>query len=104
MEGGRGGGFLQAQGLRDDALDPDGAISTPDPISPSSDRDGPSSSSILCAGGSIFMRHHDMGVSAFGPRMGLPGVVDPQNGGYAGFCKRVSQNCPSTTLGEYPQK
>ena len=30
MEEGTGGGFLQAQGLRAAALDPDGAISTPD--------------------------------------------------------------------------
>jgi hypothetical protein len=60
MEGRRSGGVLQAQSLRDDALDPDGAISTPDPISPSSDRDGQSSSSVLYAGGGIFMRHHDM--------------------------------------------
>jgi hypothetical protein len=40
MEGGPGGGELQAQSLRAVALDPEKAISTPDPISPSSDRDG----------------------------------------------------------------
>jgi hypothetical protein len=60
MEGRRGGGGLQAQGLRDDALDPERAILTPDPISPSSDRDGLWSSSVLYAGERIIMRRHDM--------------------------------------------
>ena len=60
-------GELQAEGLRDDALGPDGAVSAPDPISPSSDRDGPSSSSVLYAGGRISVRHHDIWGSAFGP-------------------------------------
>jgi hypothetical protein len=75
VAGGRGGGFLQAQGLRFDALDPDGAISMPDPISPSSDRDGLASSSVLYAGGRVFMRHHDMWGSAFGPGAGASGVL-----------------------------
>jgi hypothetical protein len=48
----------------------------------------------------MFMRHHDMWVSTFGPRLELSGVVGPQNGGYAGFRKRVSENDPSTHLGE----
>ena len=60
MEEGTRGSFHQAQGLRAVALDPDGAISTPDPIPPSSDRDGPSFSSPLYAGGCIVMRHHNM--------------------------------------------
>jgi hypothetical protein len=47
MEGRRGGGFLQAQGVRDDALDPDDAILTPNPIPPSSDPNGISSSARL---------------------------------------------------------
>jgi hypothetical protein len=30
------------------------------------------------------MRHHNMWVSAFGLKMGISGIVGPQNGGYAG--------------------
>jgi hypothetical protein len=74
MEGRRGGGFLQAEGLGVGPLVPDGAILAPDPISPTSDRDGLSSSSVLYAGGRIFMRHHDMWGSAFGSVAGSSGV------------------------------
>ena len=49
MEEGAGRSGVPAQGLRDDALDPGGAILTPDPISPTSDRDGLSSPSVLYA-------------------------------------------------------
>jgi hypothetical protein len=74
MAEGTGGGVLQAQGLRAFALDQDGAISTPDPIPPSSDRDGPSSSSVLYAAGRIFLRYHDMWGSVFGRGVGSSGV------------------------------
>jgi hypothetical protein len=61
MEGRRGGGGLQAQGLRDDALDPERAILTPDPISLTIARDGqPSSAALPHAAERIFMRCHDM--------------------------------------------
>jgi hypothetical protein len=57
-----------------------------DPISPTIDRDGLSSSAALpYAGERIFMRHHNMWVSAFGSGVGLSGVPGPQNGGYAGL-------------------
>jgi hypothetical protein len=49
------------------------------------------------------MRYHKMWASAFGLRMGLSGEVVPQNGGYAGFGKRASQNplpCTSLNKGE----
>jgi hypothetical protein len=56
-------------------------------------RDGMWSSAVLThAGECIFMRHHNLWVSASGPRMGLSGVVGPQNGGYAGFCETRLQN------------
>jgi hypothetical protein len=54
------------------------AILTPDPISPSSDRDGLWSSAALpYAGERIFMRHHDTWLSAFVPWIGLSGVFGP---------------------------
>jgi hypothetical protein len=71
MEGGRGGGRFQEEGLRDDALDPDGAILTPDTVSPTGDRDGLSSSSLPYAAERIFMRQHDMWGSTFGAGMRL---------------------------------
>jgi hypothetical protein len=38
------------------------------------------------------MRHHDMPVSAFGPGIGLSGVVGPQNGDYTGFRNGLRRN------------
>jgi hypothetical protein len=50
MEGRRSGGRLQAEGLGVGSLDPDGAILTRDRISPTGDRDGLSSLSVLYVG------------------------------------------------------
>jgi hypothetical protein len=55
---------------------------------------------LTYAGERIFMRYHNMWVSAFGSGRWLPNVFDPQNGGYAGCWLWTSQNPPSRHLGE----
>jgi hypothetical protein len=74
------------------------------PMSPTIDRDGLPSVALPHAGERIFMQYHHIELSAFGRGTWLPGVFGPQNAGYAGFCKRISQNTPSTHFGEYRQE
>jgi hypothetical protein len=71
------------------------------PISVTIARDGLWSwATLTYAGERVFMRHHNMWVSAFGPGTWLAGVFDPQNGRNAGCWLWTSQNLPSTHSGE----
>jgi hypothetical protein len=101
MEGRRGGGVLQAQSLRDDALDPDKAILTPAPISLTIARDGlwSSTASRMQASASL------CGATTCRDRSSTPGrgyraFSAPSGLSYARYCKRTSENTPSPKMGE----
>lgn len=94
MEGGPGGGELQAQGLGVGALDPDRGRSWR-PISPTIERDDLPPSSVLYAGGRILMRRRDMWASAFGPGAGSSGEFGSDG---ARLMEELTNGLPKRTL------